>query len=46
MESDKLRGEYIDPAAGKVKVGTLAAKWLHLREVGTGTAARYRCQVA
>lgn len=42
MESDKLRGEYIDPHAGRTTVDALARKWLSLREVGTGTAARYR----
>lgn len=41
MEDDIARGEYIDPATGKVTIGELAVKWLSLREVGTGTARRY-----
>lgn len=41
MEDDIARGEYIDPATGRVTIGELAAKWLSLREIGTGTARRY-----
>jgi integrase len=41
MEADASRGEYIDPSAGQVLVGALAAKWLRLREVSAGSAKRY-----
>lgn len=41
MEEDAARGEYIDPAAGRVLFGPLAKKWLKLRDVGATSARRY-----
>jgi len=41
QEADVRRGEYIGRDAGKALVGTLAGKWLRLREVGAGTQRRY-----
>lgn len=41
MEADVERGEYIDPAAGKVLYGDLGRRWLRLRDVGGSTDRRY-----
>jgi len=41
MAADLERGEYIDPAAGKVLTGTLARKWLRLLETGASSRQRY-----
>jgi integrase len=41
MEADAERGEYIDPAAGKVLFGDLGRRWLRLRDVGGSTDRRY-----
>jgi integrase len=49
MEGDADRGEYIDPKAGDELFGTVAAKYLRLRNVGGTTrdkyASSYRNQV-
>ena len=41
MESDALRGEYIDPKAGKGSFGELALRGLNLRKVGGASRERY-----
>jgi integrase len=41
MEADAERGEYVDPKAGREKVGTLAAKHLRLRKVGGSSRRLY-----
>lgn len=41
QEEDIARDDYIDPRAGKALVGELGSKWLRLRKVGAGSAARY-----
>jgi integrase len=41
MEADAERGEYVDPKAGREKVGTLAAKHVRLRDVGASSRRLY-----
>ena len=41
MESDLERGEYIDPDSGKVLFGSIASRWLELRQVGASTRRHY-----
>jgi integrase len=41
METDRERGEYIDPNAGKVRFEEVAARWLASRVVDPATAIRY-----
>lgn len=41
METDRERGEYIDPEAGKVRFGVVAERWLASRVVDPATAIRY-----
>lgn len=49
MASDVARGDYLDPDAGRVLIGTLWVKWMDLREITPGTRRRYescyRCWV-
>lgn len=43
LSADRHRGQYIDPAAGKVLVGSLAESWAQgLSHLQPSTAARYR----
>lgn len=42
MEGDTDRGEYIDPKAGDELFGSVAAKYLRLRNVGGSTRDKYR----
>ncbi|WP_051084899.1 phage integrase central domain-containing protein [Kribbella catacumbae] len=41
METDRERGEYIDPRAGKVRFEEVAERWLASRVVDPATAIRY-----
>lgn len=41
MEADVVRGEYIDPKAGKELIGPLAKKHLKLLKIGAGTRQHY-----
>jgi len=41
METDRERGEYLDPKAGNAKVTDLGRKYLRLAEVTAGSARRY-----
>ena len=41
METDRERGEYIDPEAGKVRFGEVAGRWLASRVVDPSTAIKY-----
>ncbi|TDW76470.1 tyrosine-type recombinase/integrase [Kribbella pratensis] len=41
METDRERGEYIDPEAGKVRFGEVAERWLASRVVDPASAIRY-----
>lgn len=41
METDRERGEYFDPKAGKVSFGDLGKRWLASRVVDPATHARY-----
>ncbi|MEI8406421.1 MULTISPECIES: phage integrase central domain-containing protein [unclassified Kribbella] len=41
METDRERGEYIDPNAGKVRFDEVAERWLASRVVDPATAIRY-----
>lgn len=41
MEADAERGEYVDPRAGLEKVGTLAAKYIRLRDIGASSRRLY-----
>lgn len=41
MEADLDRGEYIDPDSGKVLLGSIAGRWLELRQVGASSRRHY-----
>jgi hypothetical protein len=41
METDRERGEYIDPEAGKVRFEEVAERWLASRVVDPASAIRY-----
>lgn len=41
QETDVERGEYVDPAAGRVRFGDLAARWLASRVTDPSTGIRY-----
>ncbi|MET9272165.1 tyrosine-type recombinase/integrase [Kribbella sp. NPDC003557] len=41
METDRERGEYIDPEAGKVRFGEVAERWLGSRVVDPASLIRY-----
>ncbi|TDO55568.1 integrase-like protein [Kribbella sp. VKM Ac-2571] len=41
METDRERGEYIDPEAGKVRFGEVAERWLASRVVDPASTIRY-----
>nr|WP_238165812.1 site-specific integrase [Kribbella sp. VKM Ac-2527] len=41
METDRERGEYIDPEAGKVRFEEVAGRWLGSRVVDPSTAIKY-----
>jgi integrase len=41
METDRARGEYIDPNAGKVRFEVVAERWLKSRVVDPASAIRY-----
>jgi integrase len=41
METDRERGEYIDPEAGKVRFGEVAERWLTSRVVDPASVIRY-----
>ncbi|MFI5709807.1 phage integrase central domain-containing protein [Kribbella sp. NPDC051620] len=41
METDRERGEYIDPEAGKIRFDEVAERWLGSRVVDPATAIRY-----
>ncbi|WP_158293117.1 MULTISPECIES: site-specific integrase [Kribbella] len=41
METDRARGEYIDPNAGKVRFEVVAERWLRSRVVDPASAIRY-----
>lgn len=42
MESDRDRGEYRDPKAGREQFGDIAQRWLGSRSVDPSTGIRYR----
>lgn len=41
METDRERGEYIDPETGKVRFEEVAGRWLASRVVDPATAIKY-----
>ena len=41
METDRERGEYLDPKAGRELVGPVGRRWLASRTVDPATAIRY-----
>lgn len=41
METDKARGDYFDPAAGKVTLDSVAKRWLSARMVDPSSEIRY-----
>src|SRR4051812_42241827 len=41
METDRERGEYIDPEAGKVRFEEVAARWLASRVIDPASLIRY-----
>lgn len=41
METDRERGEYIDPKAGRELLGGIGARWLASRVVDPATQIRY-----
>ncbi len=41
METDRERGQYVDPKAGRELVGQIAKRWLASRMVDPATAIRY-----
>ncbi|MFI6811873.1 tyrosine-type recombinase/integrase [Nonomuraea sp. NPDC050328] len=41
MRTDVIRGEYVDPHAGKILFGEVAARWLGSRVVDPSTKIRY-----
>ncbi|GAA1647793.1 hypothetical protein GCM10009744_43840 [Kribbella alba] len=41
METDRERGEYIDPNAGKVRFEVAAERWLASRVVDPASAIKY-----
>jgi integrase len=45
METDRERGEYIDPDAGKVRFEEVAERWLASRVVDPATALKYESSV-
>lgn len=42
IESDKLRGSYLDPALGRVSFATFATEWLSVQLLRPGSRAVYR----
>jgi hypothetical protein len=41
IQTDRARGDYVDPKAGRELIDPLARKWLRLREVSGGSRQRY-----
>src|SRR3954470_11737779 len=41
METDRERGDYVDPQAGKVRFEEVAKRWLSSRIVDPATAIKY-----
>jgi hypothetical protein len=45
MEGDKRRGAYVDPAAGKIKLGPWAERWLNTKAAKAPSTLRVYRQV-
>ncbi|MBF6556353.1 MAG: tyrosine-type recombinase/integrase [Acidimicrobiales bacterium] len=43
IDTDRRRGTFIDPAAGKLAVGQWASTWFEALDVGPATDSQYRC---
>jgi hypothetical protein len=41
METDVVRGDYVDPRAGRELLGSVGRRWLNSRTVDPATAIRY-----